>query len=179
MATFFKQRYWHELFEAGVAFKAINSVWEVLGSVFLLTRLHSWFTQTLIYLINSELLGDRDDLLFHVVQGQVVHLTVGSTRIFVGLYLLFHGVMNAFLAYNLYRNRLWSYPISILFTSLFFFYQVYRLLHTHSPLLLFITILDIFFVILTWHEWRYQKKRAAQIEAQRAHEPGIASDSNK
>jgi len=159
MATFLKQQYWHELFEAGVFFKALNSAWEVLGGVFLLTRLHSLATHVFILLGNSELLGDHDDLLFRFVSTQVAHLDVASTRTFVGLYLLFHGIMNAFLAYNLYRNRLWAYPVSITFTSLFFVYQVYRLLHTHSPLLFFITILDVFFIILTFHEWRFQKSK--------------------
>ena len=159
MATFLNQKYWHELFEAGVAFKALNSIWEVLGSIFLLTRLHSWLTHAFVYLSNSELLGDHDDALFHFINSQVAHLDVASTRTFVGLYLLFHGFMNAFLAYNLYRNRLWAYPFSIAFTSLFLVYQLYRLAHTHSPLLLFITILDVFFIILTVHEYRFQKEK--------------------
>jgi len=179
MATFFKQRYWHELFEIGITFKAINSVWEVLGGVFLLSRFHSWLSHAFVFLSNSELLGDREDFLFHFVSDQLTRLDVASVRTFVGIYLLFHGVMNAFLAYNLYRNRLWSYPVSIVFTSLFLTYQLYRLLHTHSTLLLCITILDVLFIILTWHEWQYQKKRALQIKAQRTHEPGVAPDSSK
>ena len=82
-----------------------------------------------------------------------------STRGFVGVYLLFHGLMNMFLAYNLYRNRLWSYPLSIAFTSVFFIYQLYRLAHTHSLILLVVTIFDIFFILFTYHEYHYQKRR--------------------
>jgi uncharacterized membrane protein len=161
MTTFLKQRYWHELFEAGVFFKALNSMWEILGGIFLLTRLHSWLTHAFIFLSNSELLGDHNDFFFHFVTGQAAHLDVGSTRIFVGIYLLFHGFMNAFLAYNLYRNRLWAYPLSVAFVSLFLVYQVYRLFHTHSPLLFAITVFDIFFIILTLHEYRFQKRKLA------------------
>ena len=161
MTTFLKQAYWHELFEAGVAFKALNSVWEMLGSIFLLTRLHSWLTHKVIQISHSEFLGDHDDFFSHFISGQLSHLDVASTRTFVGLYLLFHGLMNAFLAYNLYRNRLWAFPVSIAFTSTFLVYQAYRLVHTHSPLLLFITVLDVFFIILTVHEYRFQKNKIA------------------
>ncbi|MEI7719668.1 MAG: DUF2127 domain-containing protein [bacterium] len=165
MATFLKQKYWHELFEAGVAFKALNSVWEVLGGVFLLTRLHFWFTHLVVHISNSEFLGEHGDFLSRLLTTQVSHLAADSTRLFVGLYLLFHGLMNAFLAFNLYRNRLWSYPVSIAFTSLFLVYQTYRLFHTHSPLLLFITVLDVFFIILTWHEWQFQKQKVTSKES--------------
>ena len=159
MARILKQKIWHELFEVGVLFKAVNSVWETLGGIFLLTRLHDWLATLFIFISNTQLLGDHDDLLFREVHTQLAHLNVVSTRTFVGLYLLFHGVMNAFLAYNLYRNRLWAYPTMIGFVSLFFVYQLYRLSHTHSPLLLVVSIFDILFIILTWHEWRYQHKR--------------------
>src|SRR5205807_89789 len=108
----------------------------------------------------SELLGDRDDLLFRFAQRHLVELSVG-TRTFVGIYLLFHGLMNMFLAYNLYRNRLWAYPLSIAFTSVFFIYQMYRLTHTHSLILLVATVFDIFFILLTWHEYQHQLQKSA------------------
>lgn len=154
-----RQKYWHELFEAGVLLKALNSTWETLGGIFLLTRLHSWIPRAFIFLSHTELIGDQDDLIFRTIKTQIGNLNVVDTRTFVGIYLLFHGIVNMFLAYNLYRNRLWAYPTMIGFVSVFLLYQVYRLLHTQSPLLLIITLFDIFFVVLTWHEYRYQKKK--------------------
>ena len=159
MARLLKHKIWHELFEAGVVFKALNALWEFLGGIFLLTRLHNWLGIIFIYISNSELLGDHDDILFRALTTELHHLDVGPTRIFVGIYLLFHGTMNAFLAYNLFRNRLWAYPTMITFVSLFMVYQMYRLFHTHSLILLAITIFDIFFIVLTWHEWQYQKNK--------------------
>lgn len=153
--TWLRQKYWHELFEAGVFLKAFNSVWELFGAVFILFTPRTYFTQLIVSLSNSELLGDRDDIFSNYIHDQLMHLAV-STRTFVGFYLLFHGIINMFLAYNLYRNRLWAYPLSIGFVSLFLVYQIYRLSHTHSTLLLAITVFDFFFIILTWHEYRYQ-----------------------
>ena len=45
-------------------------------------------------------------------------------------------MMNLFLSYNLFKKHLWAYPFSMVFTSTFFIYQVYRLAHTHSLVLL-------------------------------------------
>jgi uncharacterized membrane protein len=159
MRQFLKQQYWHELFEAGVILKALNSVWELLGGVFLLTFARGALPRIFVFFSSHELLGDRDDLLFRFVNDQVQHLSVGGTRTFVGVYLLFHGIMNGFLAYNLLRNRLWAYPVMIAFVSLFFVYQIYRLYHTHSLILLAVSIFDICFIILTVHEYRYQLKK--------------------
>src|SRR5579872_6890453 len=99
-----QQKYWHELFEAGVFLKALNSVWEILGGIFLLLTLRGWFAAVFVFFSRVELLDDRDDVIFQLINTQLQHLSAGSTRTFVGVYLLFHGVVNAFLAYNLYRN---------------------------------------------------------------------------
>lgn len=163
MRQLLKEHYWHELFEAGVFLKALNSAWELLGGVFLLTFARGWLPRIFIFFSSRELLGDRDDLLFQLVNTQVNHLAVDGTRLFAGVYLLFHGVVNAFLAYNLFRNRLWAYPVMLAFVSLFFVYQIYRLYHTHSLILLALSVFDVFFIILTWHEYRRQltKRHAA------------------
>jgi uncharacterized membrane protein len=153
-----RELYWHDLFEAGVFLKALNSVWETLAGIFLLTSLHNWLTRIFVLFSSSELLGDRDDFIFNYAHRHMMTFT-DHTRIFVGVYLLFHGIMNAFLSYNLYRNRLWAYPVSIAFTSTFFIYQLYRLTHTHSAILMFVSLLDIIFIILTWHEYRRQLRK--------------------
>jgi uncharacterized membrane protein len=153
-----RETYWHQLFEAGIFVKGLNSIWETTTGIFLLTALRNWFTHTIIFVSTSEFLGRSDDFPFTYAHQHIMHITP-YTRVFIGAYLLFHGIMNAFLAYNLYRNRLWSYPVSMAFTTVFFLYQVYRLAHTHSPLLLVISVLDILFIILTWHEYQRQLKK--------------------
>jgi len=134
----FTQRFWHELFEAGVTLKAFNSVWETALGIFILSNPN------------------------HHITRHFDHLSL-SMKSFIGAYLLFHGLLNIVLAYNLYKNRLWAYPFAIGTTSLFLVYQGYRLFHTHSLILLCVTIFDIAFMVLTWHEYKYQlHKRHAQ-----------------
>jgi uncharacterized membrane protein len=157
----FRRDYLHEFFEAGVFLKALNAAWETLSGLFLLLAGHSALERILVFVSGSQLLGDHDDLVFLFVTGQLHQLSV-STHLFVGIYLLFHGIMNGFLAYNLYRDRLWAFPVSIAFISTFFIYQMYRLEHTHSPILLAVSIFDLFFIILTWREYQLQKRNAHQ-----------------
>ncbi len=125
MTRFLKQKIWHNLFEAGIALKAINSVWETGAGLYLLSHLQHH----------------------------------GPLRAFIGIYLLFNGILNAFLAYNLFRNRLWAYKVMLGFTGLFVLYQTYKLLHTHALFLLGLTLFDIVFMVLTWHEYHYQSRR--------------------
>lgn len=155
----FTQHFWHELFEAGVLLKALNSLWETAAGIFILSSTHQFIRNWFVFFSREEYVGGgRDDFVFRYITEHLNQLSV-STKNFVGLYLLFHGLLNMFLAYNLYKNRLWAYPFSMGVTSLFLVYQIYRLLHTHSPVLLLITIFDIAFIYLTWHEYNYQKRR--------------------
>lgn len=148
-----KQKYWHELFEAGVALKALNGVWETAGGIIFLTVGPAW-----LYSLFAP---------FAFI-GRHLHHPSPGTQLFVGIYLLAHGLMNFFLSYNLFRNRLWSYPLSIAFVCLFMLYQIYRIAHTHSPFLLALTIFDAFFIILTWHEYQYQRRRSGRLPDQGA-----------
>lgn len=152
------QKFWHELFEAGVFLKALNSIWETGAGLLLLGSVHPMFGGRLFFFTREEFLGGRDDILFRTVSQYLNTLSV-STKNFIGLYLLLHGLLNMFLAYNLYKNRIWAYPAAMAVVSVFLVYQVYRLFHTHSLILLGVTLFDVAFVILTWHEYRAQLAR--------------------
>lgn len=159
----FTQRFWHELFEAGVLLKAINSLWETSAGLYLLSSVHPTLRNWFVFFTKEEFLGGRDEFIFRYITDHLNQLSI-STKNFVGLYLLFHGLLNMFIAYNLYKNRLWAYPVSIGFTVLFLMYQVHRLVYTPSLILFCITIFDIAFIILTWHEYNYQLRKRQQRE---------------
>jgi uncharacterized membrane protein len=154
----FTHHFWHQLFEAGVFLKALNAVWEIALGIFLLANTHPMLRNHFIFLSREEFLGGRDDALFRIVTEQLNHFSV-SARSFAGIYLFLHGLLNVFLAYNLYKKRLWAYPTTMGIISLFLVYQVYRLFHTHSLILLCVTVFDVAFVILTWYEYRAQLGR--------------------
>ena len=43
--------------------------------------------------------------------------------------------------------------------GLFIIYQLYRYQFTHSLWLLLITLVDALVIALTWHEWKYLRRR--------------------
>lgn len=82
-----------------------------------------------------------------------------SAQDFAALYLLAHGVTKLWLIIGLLRQRLWYYPTALIVFSLFIAYQLYRYSFSHSIWLLLITVLDVVIIGLTWHEWRYLRRR--------------------
>ncbi len=139
-----KDLVWHDLFEAGVALKALNGVWESIGGILFVTVGSRWLA----------ILSGRFALVNRYFS-PISH----STQIFVSAYLLVHGIVNLFLAYYLFRNRLWAYPAAIAFTALVWVYEVYRVMHTHSIILLIVAIFDPIFIVLTIHEYFRQLRK--------------------
>ncbi|MGC9602379.1 MAG: DUF2127 domain-containing protein [Minisyncoccia bacterium] len=158
---FLRESYWHELFETGVLLKAFNSAWEITGGFLLLANVRGWFPHLFVLLTRAVFLGGHGGLVLNIVNAHVHNLAPG-TQLFVAAYLLFHGMMNLFLSYNLYKNHLWAYSFTAVFTSTFLIYQVYRLAHTHSLVLFIVSILDFIFIILTWHEYKHQLAKATR-----------------
>jgi uncharacterized membrane protein len=80
-----------------------------------------------------------------------------SARHFVSIYLMLHGLIKAALVTALWFDAPWAYPLTISVFSIFSGYQLYRFSHTHSPVLIIITIFDALIIYLTWREYRDQK----------------------
>lgn len=156
-----KEKYWHGFFEASIAIKSINGLWETISGAALLFITKASINNTFIALTRTELTEDPQDKFIHFLSFQLQNLS-SNTKDFAGFYILTHGVVNIFLAYNLYRKRLWAYLVSIIFVSLSLLYLIYRVSHTHSLILIGIIIFDILFTILTWHEYNYLTKKLAR-----------------
>ncbi len=136
------ERYWHTFFEFGVLIKGFNGVLETVGGVLILFLSKSAFGSLFSFLARGELLQN---------------LPAGA-KTFAAIYILLHGILNIFLAIQLYRNRLWAYLATISAMILFIFYQIYRINLHHSITLTVVTIFDLLFIALAWHEYQYQKR---------------------
>ncbi|HEX3099968.1 MAG TPA: DUF2127 domain-containing protein [Patescibacteria group bacterium] len=141
-----KQKHWHTLFEASVVIKAINGTWETISGFALLFISNGFINKAL---------ASHQTITSHISSG---------TKDFAGLYILSHGLINIFLAYHLYRNRLWAFWVSMGFFSGSILYLIYRATSQPSLLLFTLIIFDTFFVFLTWHEFQYRKELVAQTK---------------
>ena len=151
------QKYWHRLFEVGVFVKGLNGVWEIATGLLFLLLSHGALSRWFLTFIHGELLEDPPDKIINFFSHFSPDLSSG-TKTFIALYILFHGVLNIFLAIQLYRDRHWSYFVAIGAMSTFVLYQIYRISVFHSPILVAVTIFDIGFIALTWHEYRYHRE---------------------
>jgi uncharacterized membrane protein len=151
-------KHWHKLFELSIFLKGVNGVWEVSSGVLVLflskITLETWFSIVTRY----ELLEDPNDVLINFLMSAFQNVS-NNAQIFAAFYLLLHGLLNIFLTIQLYRNKPWAYLVTIGSVLLLMIYQIYRISIHHSLLLTAITIFDVFFIGLAWHEYKYHQEQ--------------------
>jgi len=147
----------HESFEVGIFFKGVDGVLEILGGFLLLLLNPSRLNKLIVLLTQHELSQDPRDFIANYIIKFGTGFSI-STQHFGSFYLFSHGIIKMFLVYLLWKRKIWSYPLAIIFLVLFIFYQVYRYTFTHSVWMIFLTIFDIIMIVLTIIEYKRIKK---------------------
>lgn len=152
---FWVEKTWHNLFEIGVFLKGINGIFEIIVGSLILFVNKNYVMSKFFLLTRAELAKDPNDKVINFIAHFLQNLS-NDARLFAAAYVLAHGVINLFLAIQLFRNKLHAYLVSMSLMFLFVVYQIYRISHTHSKALIAITVFDILFIMLTAHEYRYK-----------------------
>lgn len=151
------ERYIHRVFEVSVFLKGVNALVECIGGV----ALYAVSTSTISALVRnatqSELIEDPNDFIATRLLQAAQGLSLSSKE-FYAFYLLSHGLVKLLLVIGLLRNRLWSYPASLVVLGLFIVYQLYRYSYTHALGLIVLTVFAVFVVALIWHEYRLVRR---------------------
>jgi uncharacterized membrane protein len=132
-------------------------VLEIAGGILLYLASPSQINWLVLLLTSHELSEDPGDVVANLLINWAQHLSVG-TKLFGSFYLVSHGIIKVGIVISLWKRRLWAYPAAIVFFSVFILYQVYRYYYSRSIGLVFLTILDILIVILTWLEYRRMRR---------------------
>ena len=82
----------------------------------------------------------------------------GSALLFGAAYLLVQGAVKVVLVIALLLNKLWAYPCTITVLLIFIGYQLYRIALQPSLGLVALTVFDAVIVVLTWREYRRQRR---------------------
>lgn len=147
----------HNTFEFGLALKLFNGTWETISGILILLS-NKYFLRHFAYLLfRGEILSDPNDAFISYVT-YLFDKTPQGAKKFVAIYILSHGILNIFLAYQLYRKKLWSYKLAIGVLIVLAIYQIHRIQLYHSTMLFYLTVLDFIFIALTWHEYTHQRK---------------------
>lgn len=138
-------------FLVSVTLKAFNAALETLLGMVLFFSAQS--TSVVLFFIQKELVEDPTDFLATSIRNLLQQFPLSGQQ-FGAFYLLSHGVIKLFLAWGLLRDRLWAYPASIMFLSLFIVYQLVKFATTGSLFMLALSIFDAFVLWLIFHEYR-------------------------
>ncbi len=147
----------HQIFLVSVVLKGAHALVECVGGIALalistraITDLVNAFTQ-------EELLEDPKDFVATHLAAAAQTFSIG-TKHFYAFYLLSHGIVKLLLVIGLLKNKLWSYPASLIVLGLFIAYQLYRFTYTHGTGLLVLTAFDMLVMGLIWHEYRLVRR---------------------
>jgi len=131
----------HEAFEVGITLKFIDGILEIIGTAVVLlippTTIAAWLRS----------------LFAHEFEFSTY------SQWFTALYLFTHGIVKVFIVICLWQRRLWAYPLAIGIFVAFGIYQSYLYSHSHSILMLALTILDIIIIWLTYQEYQSLKSK--------------------
>jgi len=108
-------------------------------------------------LTQEELIEDQNDFVAIHLLVWAQNFSIG-TKNFYAFYLLSHGVVKLLLVIGLLRNKLWSYPASLVVLGLFIVYQAYRFSYTRGVGLVVLTVFDLLVMGLIWHEYRLVRR---------------------
>ncbi|QHI73712.1 DUF2127 domain-containing protein [Aminipila terrae] len=143
----------HEGFNIGILLKAINGTLEIIGGILLMILNPTRLNSIIVLLTQNELSEDPRDILANYMVKLSYQFSV-NTQYFWVFYLISHGLIKLILILLLWKRKLWAYPLTIFALILFVTYQIYRYTIYHSTWLIFLTILDILIILLTFVEYK-------------------------
>ena len=143
----------HQIFLCSVLLKGAHAMIECVGGITLAIVSTTRIADIVNALTQEELIEDQNDFVATHLLVWAKNFSIG-TKNFYAFYLLSHGVVKLLLLIGLLRNKLWSYPASLVVLGLFIVYQVYRFSYTHGVGLVVLTVFDLLVMGLIWHEYR-------------------------
>jgi uncharacterized membrane protein len=147
----------HILFLISVWIKGVAGSLETLAGILCFFVSPATIESLIISLTAPELSENPNDLIATTLRHAVRHYSA-DTALFAGVYLVIHGLIKIFLVAGLLAGKLWAYPLSLWFLGAFIVYQCYRYTHTHSVLLILLTVFDLAVVYLIWREYQMHKR---------------------
>jgi uncharacterized membrane protein len=153
-----KEKQIHLLFEIGVVLKGVDGAVEAIAGFALLFTTTTALRNLVDWLTAGELQEDPTDFVATHLVRFFQHLSIG-TKHFASIYLLTYGLVKIGLVAGLLRGKFWAYPAALIVLGLFLCYQIYRLSHTHSLGLAFVSLLDLAILALIWRDYQFLKAR--------------------
>ena len=146
------------MFDVAVAFKAVNGVLEIVAGYFMILK-PGWIGPKVASWAAS-ILEDHPAVPFAAAATRWGDGLSLDTEHFASSYLIAHGAAKLFIAWGLFREKLWAFPVALVVFGLLIVYQLYRFAHTHSITLSVLIVMDVAVCYLIWREWGFRREPA-------------------
>lgn len=140
------------LFKISLILKSFNAMFDILGGVFMWFASKIFLITFILNFFKNEITDDPHNIVGKFIVDSAATLSV-SSQYFISIYLLIHGAVKIFLLINLFKKRLWAYPLSIFVFSALIIYQIYELYISFSVWVFLFTSFDTLMVLLVIHEY--------------------------
>src|SRR5579862_1032211 len=147
----------HRAFEVSLILKAMFAVLEAAGGVIAFLIPQDFILRVIVELTQHGRIANPDNAVVAMLLQWAENFSI-STRHFVGMYLLAHGIIKLVVLVGLWREQRWAFPLAFVVFLLFILYQLYRFTLTHSPWLMLLTLFDLAVLWLIWNEYRAQRR---------------------
>jgi uncharacterized membrane protein len=157
------------VFRITLILKGLDGVLELAGGLLLLLLRPDQIQGIARALTSAELQEDPRDFIATHVLALSSSLEQGGTSLWGALYLLLHGIVKVVLVWAVLRDRLWAYPVIVVFLLVFIAYQVYAMVVHFTIGLLLLTLLDALVIWLTLREYgRLKRSRGDRVSPKAA-----------
>ncbi len=143
----------HWLFESTLLLKSVFALFEIAAGLGLWLVPHQQISGFAGWLTRNHLIEGHHGPIYRHFSASLAQFSMASQH-FYAFYLLGHGAIKLAIVILLMRKVAFAYPLGIVVFSGFILLQMHRWMHTHSVVLLALSVLDVTVVWLTWHEWR-------------------------
>ena len=146
----------HNLFSTVMWIRIIYGLVRVVFGLALLKIVGMSFLDILNYLLDKEIVFNPLNFIYTFTVNWLEHNPMYVTY-FLASYFIFWGTLDTVLSYNLLKDKHWAFPVSLVLIVVFVIYEIFRFTHTHSLMLLWIIIFDIFLFWLIKREYNRVK----------------------
>ncbi len=155
------KKHFSVIYKTSLLLKGLTGILELFSGIVVLSVSKAHIITSVLNLLQNEISNDPKDFLANFIVNSAAAFSV-SSQYLIAFYLIFHGIIKIFIIINILRQKLWAYPVGIVFFSLFIFYYIYKMYfsHVYSSLLILSMVLDIFiliFVIIDYIEQKNQR----------------------
>ena len=149
----------HKVFVIGIILKGINAFMELCISVALFVFPLDNLRAFAVRLASARWLEwFRSHNIINIPR--IENWIAPDMQTFFSWFFLSHGGIKAVIIICLIAGWAWAYPLGIAVFSGFVVYQIIEMTQqTHAILYLFLTILDVFVICLTFNEWHHAKSK--------------------